>query len=97
MTSSIDRYESRVSTQAGQLAKLNKVKRYTGDSEEHELQVQNNVDSLGNEKACPPPEEEITMEDLEREEEEIRELENRKSMLEDRVTGMERDLGGLLR
>jgi hypothetical protein len=39
----------------------------------------------------------MTKEDLMREEEEIRELENKKRGLEDRVTGMERDLGGLMR
>lgn len=39
----------------------------------------------------------ITDEDIERELEEIRELELRKRALEDRVNGMERDLGGLLR
>ena len=39
----------------------------------------------------------LTKEDLEREEEEIKELERKKRGLEDRVTGMERDLGGLMR
>lgn len=39
----------------------------------------------------------VTDEDIQRELEEIRELELRKQMLEDRVTGMERDLGGLMR
>ena len=39
----------------------------------------------------------ISTEDLWREEEEIRDLENKKRALEDRVSGMERDLGGLLR
>lgn len=38
----------------------------------------------------------ITDEDIERELEEIRDLERRKRALEDRVTGMERDLGGLM-
>lgn len=38
-----------------------------------------------------------TKQDLEREMEEIRELEARKQMLEARVSGMEEDLGGLLR
>lgn len=40
---------------------------------------------------------EIIVDDLQKEEEEIRELENKKRGLEDRVSGMERDLGGLLR
>lgn len=39
----------------------------------------------------------ITVEQLEREEQEIRDLERKKQTLEDRVSGMERDLGGLLR
>lgn len=39
---------------------------------------------------------EITDEDIERELEEVRDLERRKRVLEDRVTGMERDLGGLM-
>lgn len=39
---------------------------------------------------------EITDEDIQRELDEIRELELRKRMLEDRVNGMERDLGGLV-
>ena len=38
-----------------------------------------------------------TMEDFQLEEDEIRELEARKKALEDRVSGMERDLGGLLK
>ena len=39
----------------------------------------------------------ITTEDLQREQEEIRQLERRKKMLEERVSGMEKDLGGLNR
>ncbi|KAL8656596.1 MAG: hypothetical protein Q9210_000134 [Variospora velana] len=39
----------------------------------------------------------ITAEQLEREEQEVRELERKKQNLEVRVSGMERDLGGLLR
>lgn len=39
----------------------------------------------------------MTKEDLEKEEEVIRELERKKRALEERVTGMERDLGGLNR
>jgi hypothetical protein len=38
----------------------------------------------------------VTDADLNRELEEIRELERKKRSLEDRVNGMERDLGGLL-
>jgi hypothetical protein len=39
----------------------------------------------------------VTDEDIQRELEEIRELEQKKRTLEARVTGMERDLGGLMR
>lgn len=39
----------------------------------------------------------VTDEDIAREIEEIRELERKKRALEDRVSGMERDLGGLMR
>ena len=97
LTASIDRYESRVSTQAGQLAKLNKAKRYTGELDEGDNQVDGD-DGLGaNEVINSTTEDHLTVADLGREEEEIRELENRKRLLEDRVSGMERDLGGLLR
>jgi len=39
----------------------------------------------------------MTIEDLRREEEEVKELERNKRGLEERVTGMEKDLGGLMR
>ena len=39
----------------------------------------------------------VTEEDIRREDDEIRELEKKKRQLEDRVKGMERDLGGLMR
>ncbi|PWY67521.1 DASH complex, subunit Spc34 [Aspergillus heteromorphus CBS 117.55] len=46
--------------------------------------------------AAQPEVPEVPDADLEREMEEIRELERRKRALESRVTGMERDLGGLI-
>lgn len=39
----------------------------------------------------------VTDDDIEKELEEIRDLEQKKRVLEDRVGGMERDLGGLMR
>ncbi|KAJ6157314.1 hypothetical protein N7470_004906 [Penicillium chermesinum] len=42
------------------------------------------------------PDADVTDEDIERELAEIRELERRKRKLEERVTGMDRDLGGLM-
>lgn len=46
--------------------------------------------------ASQPEAPDVTDEDIERELAEIRELERRKRSLEERVTGMERDLGGLM-
>lgn len=46
--------------------------------------------------ASQPEALEVTDEDLERELAEIRELERKKRSLEERVTAMERDLGGLM-
>ena len=53
----------------------------------------------GNPTIAVPADEEIYIapDDLRREEEEIRELEKKKRALEDRISGMERDLGGFLR
>ena len=76
---------------------LNKAKRYTGDLEDNEFQSDGGDNRSKRETLRPSPEDQITLEDLEKEEEEIKELESRKRMLEDRVSGMERDLGGLLR
>ena len=39
----------------------------------------------------------VTEDDIKREDDEIRELEKKKRQLEDRVQGMDRDLGGLMR
>lgn len=44
----------------------------------------------------PPDALQVTDEDIERELMEIRELEFKKRALEERVSGMERDLGGLM-
>lgn len=50
------------------------------------------ADAEDDEAAIP-----FTREDLDREEAEVRELEKKKNDLSSRVTGMERDLGGLMR
>ena len=59
------------------------------------------IDELGNkdsERNLPGANEfQVSPEDLKWEEDEIRELEKKKRALEDRVSGMERDLGGLSR
>jgi hypothetical protein len=53
-------------------------------------------DDLDNTCFPNPEPSDVTDADLDRELEEIRELESKKRSLEDRVNGMERDLGGLM-
>lgn len=91
LSSSIAHYESRVSKQAMQLDRMNHPKELeaedeSDDPDEAQLKVPAIIEDP-----------ESTVADLQREEEEIRELEKKKRGLEDRVSGMERDLGGLLR
>ena len=88
LDASITRYEARVEKQAAQLARMNRHKDHDGDDDEME-----------DEEEVEPvvPEIEVTEEDIQRENEMIAELEKKKQLLEERVSGMERDLGGLLR
>lgn len=89
INSSITHYESRISRQTSQLARMNKSK--TGDDIDRPDNINEEMDLLENEAYQASPQ------DILLEEEEIRELEKKKRALEDRVNGMERDLGGLLR
>ena len=57
----------------------------------------NDYDDHDTAATSQPEPEDITDEDIARELGEIRELERRKRVLEDRVSGMEKDLGGLMR
>ncbi|WEW57569.1 hypothetical protein PRK78_003036 [Emydomyces testavorans] len=78
--------EERVADQAQQLDQMNHSNSYGSDyyhAEHSEPTKQHETD--------------ITEEDIQRELEEIKELEIRKRLLEDRVSRMETDLGGLLR
>ncbi|KIX00964.1 uncharacterized protein Z518_10030 [Rhinocladiella mackenziei CBS 650.93] len=63
------------------------------------LDPEEEVDEIdvGNELNCNQDSVTFTEQDFRLEEDEIRELEARKKALEDRVSGMEKDLGGLLR
>lgn len=79
-------HEQRVQKQSEALAG----RRGYGDVEEDELEV-------GGEPAQENTFVALSAEDLEAEENEIRELEAKKKALEDRVAGMEKDLGGLMR
>ena len=75
-----------------QLEKMNKHKDGTGGFDDHEDEDFDIEETDG-----PATQHQVTEEDLRREDEEIRELEKKKRNLEDRVNGMDRDLGGLRR
>lgn len=88
---SLGMWEERVEKQTRELERLNRGEEWDEDDEE---------DGEGNAVADAgggEPEVEVTDEDLRAEEEEIANLEMRKRELDERVKGMERDLGGLLR
>lgn len=86
LEANIAHYEARVAEQTRELQEMSRPKKganYGNDDEEDQAEA---------EKEIP-----LTTEDLEKEEEEVRELERKKKALEQRVEGMERDLGGLTR
>ncbi|KAI9791496.1 MAG: hypothetical protein M1816_003840 [Peltula sp. TS41687] len=87
LTWSIRRYESIVAEQSSKLSRMRQSDGRIEDVSDEEI----GTASLEEEA------DEITEEDLRREEEEIKALEMKKRNLEERVNGMERDLGGLLR
>ena len=88
LQASITRLEGRVAKQTSQLAALNKHKDGDDFEDEEEGAEDNDEDA---------PETNVTETDIQKENEEIEELEKKKRLLEERVTGMESDLGGLLR
>ena len=90
LSSSIARYEARVAKQQIQLTKLSK--RASGEYDDEVAEDEDGADEHVEKEAKP-----MTQEDLDRETEDIRLLEEKKRALEDRVSGMESDLGGLLR
>lgn len=92
LNSSIARYESKVSRQMAQLAKMNKHKDGDLDDGDDEVLEDEDMNADGRQGGI-----DVTEEDIRREDNEIRELEKKKRQLEDRVTGMDRDLGGLMR
>ncbi|KAI4175875.1 MAG: hypothetical protein LQ343_001489 [Gyalolechia ehrenbergii] len=93
LTASIDRYENRVSKQTVQLSKV--TRRGGSNEESYTTSPEEPSDILP--RNGKPDELRISAEDLEKEEQDVRELERKKQTLEERVSGMERDLGGLLR
>lgn len=80
---SIGQLEERVSANTAELESM----RHSYDDHE---------DDLTPEPASQPETSHVTDEDIERELAEIRDLEVKKHALEERVSGMERDLGGLM-
>ncbi|KAL8721746.1 MAG: hypothetical protein Q9225_001644 [Loekoesia sp. 1 TL-2023] len=90
LTASIGRYESRVSKRTTQLSKMTRRAESNEDGYATGPEEQLDTDP-GNAK---PEELPITVDELEKEEQDIRELERKKQALEERVSGMERDLGG---
>lgn len=96
LSANIEHYEARVAEQTRELQAMNRPTSRAGHSDPGEVQTEAESGGGGadedGDKSIP-----LTREDLQREEEEIRELERKKRGLEERVTGMERDLGGLLR
>lgn len=82
---SIAKLEDRVATNTAELEQM----RHSYDDDEDDY-------AAASVSLSQPEAPTVTDEDIEQEMAEIRELERRKRRLEDRVTGMDRDLGGLL-
>lgn len=84
---SVKFYEQKIERQTKELDRINRGERWESGAE----------DDIEDENDEVYIDVEVTDEDLAREEEEIKELEAKKKALDERVRGMERDLGGLLR
>lgn len=93
MVQSLDKYEELVTEQSKQLGKMNRPSSFG-------FQDDLGADKLPSEnqdRTTTIGEPVVTMEDLLAEESEIADLEQKKQTLEERVSGMEKDLGGLMR
>ncbi|OBT75489.1 hypothetical protein VF21_04927 [Pseudogymnoascus sp. 05NY08] len=87
---SLQHYEQKVVKQTRELERMNRQGDWDGDGLDENVDVAEEEDGDAEDAV-------ITDELLRQEEEEILELERKKKELEERVSGMERDLGGLLR
>lgn len=85
VTDSLEQLDARVAENTAELERINQAYDKDKDFDFAEQQQQQQ------------PETNVTDEDIERELEEIRELERRKRTLEERMTGIDRDIGGLMR
>ena len=83
---SVTQYEEKVRKHQAKIDRMNR----TSDYEQHDHKVPNN--SIESSIAPVPTEADLLLE-----KQEIEELEQKRRDLEDRVAGMEKDLGGLLR
>lgn len=93
LQANIKHYEARVTLQQRELERMKRPGgQYEGEDDETGEMEAEDMDTEPTANAVT-----MTKEDLEREQEEVRELERKKKGLEERVTGMERDLGGLMR
>lgn len=89
----IQEYDGLVAEQATLLGKMNMSSSLVmDDNEADEIALRETTNSDLHQTDHP-----LTEEELKREEEACNELERKKRSLEERVNGMERDLGGLLR
>jgi type IV secretory pathway VirD2 relaxase len=86
---SIAIYEEKVLKQQSKLERMNKSSDFGSQSQDEDGDCEE-----GMQQVFEPG---MTEEDLRLEEQEIKELELKKRALEERVTGIEKDLGGLLR
>lgn len=73
-----------------------RVTRNTAELDQMRVSYGDDYDDYDNAGSLQPEAPEVTDDDIERELEEIRDLERRKRALDARVTGMERDLGALM-
>lgn len=90
LEANVKHYEAKV---AFQQRELERMMRPSGSGfEDDEIDMGESGGAVEEEVALP-----MTKEDLEREEAELKELERKKKGLEERVEGMGRDLGGLMR
>jgi DNA repair exonuclease SbcCD ATPase subunit len=93
LSANIAHYEARVATQTKELQALNRPSSRSG----YDQDADNADDAAAGGAADPDEGIILTKEDLEREEQECAELEKKKRALEERVEGMDKDLGGLMR
>lgn len=85
LSANIAHYENRVALQTRELERMNR----PADFDEAEADLGGEEPVLESVRVAPV--------DLQREQEELEELERKKKALEERVSGMEKDLGGLMR